>query len=1254
MAKLDGEELKKFNKLLDELNRKKDKLGQDKILDLDGTVENLGVVNELLDTANGNLNDLQSSVEGIRESWGSIVGELKKVDNLTGVSVKSFNKLSGIADKLSMSQKGLNELSSRQIGSLITKTKIEEQNLIFQKKQLEAKGRDKASSDSLIESANQLIEAKKYELALLQKSEKDYKNIKKELNDQIKEQEKKIKIINEEASALVEIQGALKENDGLIQQQIDTLKTQEKQTRNVERATGLTGAAMKGISGFLDKIGMSNMGEVFEDANLAAKSTAERLTDGGKKAGGLITKIKTMGSAFKVVGKAIIRNLTDPLVLAGMLIKGFKSAFNFFANAYKKGEEAAMRISDENVNMARSLGISQKAASKLAGSVAGMGPTTAASKSSIEGIYKAMGSTEKLSGNTLKVFVKLNTMAGMSAESLAKFQKFAKKSGEDAGTLVSEMAKTAGAAIKNNKLAMTQRDLLDETANQSAYVKLQFAGQGPALVKAVAQSKALGLNMKQARDMASSLLNFEDSIAKEMEAELLIGRDLNLEEARALALKGDNVGAAKAIAEQVGSAADFMNLNVIAQQALAEAAGMGVDEMANMLSGQQDMKAEGDDLVKNQEDGIKAMTSAVSLREAAENRARAAAEASIPVYNKLSGIVHRLQDTFTEIQKIVNQFLGENILEPMTKFLESKEGKEFLKKLPEYVKNALDKMKELVTTISTFLSDTDSKYPWLKKLLAGAAGGAMLLKVTGLDKSLIEGIKKIPGLFSSKVSTSQKLAKAAGVELGEPSNPMFVKVDGSGMDDITDNLTDNMDSIWKGRNVKWMSRFKKFSNLFGGKNSMVGRSMRNLAAMFGKRSSIFKQVFKNLGNKFKNIKMPNLTRIFSKMKMPNLTSIFSKIKIPTGAAGGLLKTIGGKILAPLEIAMGAITGVSQVAGKTKEEKKAAGIREDMGNVEAGVLGALTGNANKGSSLSKYVGIEEGGAGDEALGIAASGARGAMVGAAIGSVIPVVGTAVGAAVGGIVGTVSEGFKVFSDPNSKLRQGIVNFATNAGEKISGWASSAGETISGWASSAGETMSGWASSAGEKISGWASSAGEKISGWSSSVGNVVGDFFSKQKERYVNAFSFIGTAVSNLGTKIKNKFISIKDNIVNTISSIPQKITAKIKKIGGKIAEFLGFAKGGIAPGGFQAFADGGIVTKPTLGLVGEGSMNEAIIPLPDGKSVPVKIEGGSSNNSSNAQVITLLKELITVVKSGGDVILDGQKVGTAMAAGSYRMQ
>ena len=54
------------------------------------------------------------------------------------------------------------------------------------------------------------------------------------------------------------------------------------------------------------------------------------------------------------------------------------------------------------------------------------------------------------------------------------------------------------------------------------------------------------------------------------------------------------------------------------------------------------------------------------------------------------------------------------------------------------------------------------------------------------------------------------------------------------------------------------------------------------------------------------------------------------------------------------------------------------------------------------------------------------------------------------------------------------------------------------------------------------------------------------------------------------------------------------------------------------GVTGFANGGVVTGPTLGLVGEGRYNEAVIPLPDGKSVPVQLSGGDGGNQINSNI------------------------------------
>jgi len=62
----------------------------------------------------------------------------------------------------------------------------------------------------------------------------------------------------------------------------------------------------------------------------------------------------------------------------------------------------------------------------------------------------------------------------------------------------------------------------------------------------------------------------------------------------------------------------------------------------------------------------------------------------------------------------------------------------------------------------------------------------------------------------------------------------------------------------------------------------------------------------------------------------------------------------------------------------------------------------------------------------------------------------------------------------------------------------------------------------------------------------------------------------------------------------------------------------ANGNVLLGGFQAFANGGVVTGPTLGLVGEGRYNEAVVPLPDGRSIPVEM-GGAAGPQINSSIV-----------------------------------
>jgi hypothetical protein len=597
------------------------------------------------------------------------------------------------------------------------------------------------------------------------------------------------------------------------------LQKQLKFSKNLNTSIGLTGSAISGISKLASKIGLSGMADVFEEAREAAIEKAKALGVSETRSLGLIGKIRTMGAAFKVIGKGILKNLVDPLVLAAGALSLIKKAISFVTAGYDEGKIAAERISGENTNIARSLGLAQGVASKLAGSIAGIGPTIAASKEAINGLYSALGSTEKLSNNTLKVFVKLSTFAGMSADSLASFQKFAKLSGQDAGVLVTNMAQTALETIKTNKFAFSQKSLLNDVANVSSVIRLRFRDQPKALVESVAKAKALGIEMNKIEDIASSLLNFEDSIAAEMEAELLTGKQLNLEKAREAALAGDTATLQNEIASQLGSIEEFNRMNVIQQEAFAKSIGLSRGELAGMLDAQQSNLSTQGDLVDGQQNGLKAMMSGVSEAEKNANIERTKQEASIKYYTTLAPLVQQLQLTFAKIKETLTGLFTDEVIKPMVDWVSGPAGQAFIQSLPERAEKFAASIKLGATALGegvAKLSNFIKEHPWLTSIAAvstgvvvkglSALGGlkgaytctAMWVRMAGMpgmpgkpgapgSKSQPSGPVKDPKTGRFRDPTTGRFTKAPAAPSGGGGGGFFSKI-GKGLKSVTSSV----------------------------------------------------------------------------------------------------------------------------------------------------------------------------------------------------------------------------------------------------------------------------------------------------------------------------------------------------------------------------------------------------------------------------------------------------------------------------------
>jgi tape measure domain-containing protein len=124
-----------------------------------------------------------------------------------------------------------------------------------------------------------------------------------------------------------------------------------------------------------------------------------------------------------------------------------------------------------------------------------------------------------------------------------------------------------------------------------------------------------------------------------------------------------------------------------------------------------------------------------------------------------------------------------------------------------------------------------------------------------------------------------------------------------------------------------------------------------------------------------------------------------------------------------------------------------------------------------------------------------------------------------------------------------------------------------------------------------------------------NTEGPKFSESLGKTVGAIGIAAGSIMGIAAGIGQIKEGGTSNVLGGIGSV-------LMSLGGAVGGFAGFLKGangGVAGGGWKpfpvtAFANGGMVNGPTLGLVGEGKYNEAIVPLPDGRSIPVQMKGG----------------------------------------------
>lgn len=482
------------------------------------------------------LKTMQATVDGINDTTKDIVGSFSDLSAQLKANLAELGKTNSA---LSISKK-----SYQGITSVVDKLKNEEQGIydfnVKQLKNLQEKAR--VSYDDLRRSVEQLTVDEQLDdagKAMLTAKQEGYK-------------------VEKEALKAIERRLELE--------------------KKVEKTVGATGAILQTSSKLFDKLGFGHLSSELDELNKKLKDELrEEISRSNGAAANLATSFKYAGKAIGGSVKILTEGLRDPLVIlqfiTAELLKGSQNMADFRKQTGMSAT-SAYKLNMEMKGVAAASGDNFITSEKL--------------NKSFAMLTQQLGvSADILGGEALVSATNLEQRLGMSAEQASKLTVFSRLQGKNTEDILASSYDVVGAFNMQNKTALNVNAVMESVASASTATYLTMGKNVTALTKAATAAKALGLNMQQIEQISESMLNFEDSIGKELEAQLLTGGDINLAKAREYALTGDMEGLASEIGKQEGILNAFRTKNVIAQKAAADALGITREQLADMTMQQE-------------------------------------------------------------------------------------------------------------------------------------------------------------------------------------------------------------------------------------------------------------------------------------------------------------------------------------------------------------------------------------------------------------------------------------------------------------------------------------------------------------------------------------------------------------------------------------------------------------------------------------------------------------------------------------------
>ena len=382
--------------------------------------------------------------------------------------------------------------------------------------------------------------------------------------------EKKIESIQDS------VVGKLLKQKGVEKELVNLGKLAEKGTKKEqEEAQKILNHVEQFAKGQIDNVELtSRLAENYGDLDDIANAFGKTIADGGKDLEDTVKTSSKLKEGFDSITQSLLGfDIGETLSFAGVLA----AVGSFIMQAKEVRKELGTSVG-ESARLAGNMKLASFQAFLLGGDT--------------EQAAQAVTALNREFGN-------LGAVTPLVARQAASITAQFGIGGENLGRLTKQMSVLNGASLETNlntletvgNLARAERvapaDVLNDMAESTeTFAKFSMDG-GKNLARAAIEARKLGLNLQAVDKISESILDIEGSIEKQMEASVLLGRQINLDIARQLAIEGDLEGVLAEVKNQVGGAEQLSKMNVIQRKALADAVGLEVSELSKLAAGQE-------------------------------------------------------------------------------------------------------------------------------------------------------------------------------------------------------------------------------------------------------------------------------------------------------------------------------------------------------------------------------------------------------------------------------------------------------------------------------------------------------------------------------------------------------------------------------------------------------------------------------------------------------------------------------------------